>query len=110
MHYKHSNGEVGTIDETTGKRSVWKVCDICGAQQRSNNGFTVSYQMPGAWGAETHGYCNKCARKLIPILTAALDEIEKQERERRQTVPRGKQYIDPAKVMQAAERELYAEE
>ena len=38
MHYKHSNGEVGTIDETTGKRSVWKVCDICGAQQRSNNG------------------------------------------------------------------------
>ena len=84
MHYQHSNSEVGTTDPETGKHIVWKVCDICGAQQHSNNGFSVSYQMPGAWGKETHGYCSGCARKLIPVLTAALDEIETQERERRQ--------------------------
>lgn len=101
MHYQHSNGEVGTTDHETGKRTVWKICDICGAQQHSNNGFTVSYQMPGAMGAETHGYCSGCARKLIPLLTAALDEIHEQERQRRQTVPRGKQYIDPVTIMQA---------
>ena len=103
MHYKHSNAEVGLTDTETGKKTVWKCCDICGAQQHSNNGFTVSYQMPDAWGAETHGYCNRCARRLIPLLTDALEAIHTKEQEMRQTVPPGKQYIDPLRIMAAAE-------
>lgn len=109
MHYQHSNGEVGTTTET-GKRIVWKICDICGAQQHSNNGFTVSYQMPGAWGKETHGYCSRCANQLIPLLTDALTAIHAKEQEMRQTVPRGKQYVDPLRVMAAAEAALTPEE
>lgn len=107
MHYEHSNAEVGQTDPETGKKTIWKCCDICGAQQHSNNGFTVSFQMPGVWGKQVHGYCSRCANKLIPLLTDALDAIENKEQEMRQTVPPGKQYVDKAALIARA---LAAEE
>lgn len=110
MHYQHSNGEVGRTDPETGKRTVWKVCDICGAQQHSNNGFTVSYQMPGVWGKEIHGYCSRCARQLIPLLTEALEKIETAEQERRRTVKPGKQYVDRQAIIAKAVAEMTPEE
>ena len=78
--------------------------------QHSNNGFTISYQRPGVWGKETHGYCSRCANQLIPLLTDALDAIHTKEQEMRQTVPRGKQYVDPLRVMAAAAEALTPEE
>lgn len=79
MHYEHSNKEVVELDTKTGKHTVWKICDVCGAQQKSNNGFTISYAMPGEWGGERHGYCNKCAKRFVPLLLAAIGDIRKAE-------------------------------
>lgn len=100
MVYEHSNAEVGTVDET-GKKTTWKVCDICGREQHSNHGFTVSYQMPGAWGKGTHGYCARCANQLIPLLTAALDTIRKEEQEMRKAAPPAASHVDRAALYQA---------
>ena len=105
-HYEHSNAEVGTTDPATGKRTVWKVCDICGREQHSNHGFTISYQHPGAWGKETHGYCARCANRLVPILTAALDEIHAAERDMRSKAPPAESHIDKA-AFDAAMREFF---
>lgn len=105
-YYQHSNAEVGTTDPATGKRTVWKVCDICGREQHSNHGFTVSYSAPGSGGAERHGYCARCANRLVPILTAALDEIRTTEQEMRSKAPPAESHIDMA-AFGAAMREFF---
>ena len=79
MHYRHSNSERRIKNTETGKTEFWKECDICGALQHSNYGFTVFYDMPNAHGAHRRGYCAKCANKYIPILIEALFEINKKE-------------------------------
>lgn len=104
-HYRHSNTEVGTTDPETGKTIAWKVCDICGREQHSNYGFTVSFDMPGSTGAETHGYCTRCANQLVPILLDALDTIHDQERTMRRKAPPAESHIDKT-AFDKAMREL----
>ena len=79
--YKYSNAE-HTYTES-GKSTTYKVCDICGAEQKNNYGFTISHARSGVEGSYRLGLCGKCANKILPILEEALEEVQETARQLR---------------------------
>ena len=73
--FRHSNTEVTHIDEN-GKANTYKVCDACGAEQKSNCGLTLSYARRGAAGFARFGLCYKCANKIVPLFRETLEDIK----------------------------------
>lgn len=77
MHFKFSNGEHGTYEN--GKKRVYKICDACGRECKSNFGYSFEYAYRGNWGKGQTGLCVACANKVVPILEEALDNMRKAE-------------------------------
>ena len=74
--FRHSNTEVTHIDEN-GKANTHKVCDACGAEQKSNCGLTLSFARRGSMCIiRRYGLCYKCANKIVPLLEETLEDIE----------------------------------
>lgn len=66
-----------------GKLKEYKVCDACGKGVHSNAGYEIRYDGGRGFGSARGGYCRKCANKLIPILTEALDKLHEKQEEMR---------------------------
>lgn len=71
--FRHSTSEVTYIDEN-GKRNTYKVCDACGAKQKSNCGLTLSFTRRNVAGKHHIGLCYKCANKIVPLFEEALED------------------------------------
>lgn len=78
MKYRHSNTEI--TKTVNGKKRVYKVCDVCGAEQQNNYGCEYSYAMYGSWGTGRFCLCGKCASRIIPIFTDAIESMRIMER------------------------------
>ena len=76
--YRHSNTEVWY--EENGKKRVYKVCDVCGAEQQNNFGCEFSYAMRGSLGHGRMALCGKCANQIIPIFIDAIYKMHDMER------------------------------
>lgn len=81
--FKHSNAEHTYTDEN-GKKTTYKVCDVCGVEQKTNYGFTVSHKRSGVEGSYRLGLCGKCANKILPLLEETLEDIKDTVRELRE--------------------------
>ena len=75
MKYKYSNNEI--VYHVNGKEYQYKICDVCGKEEKSNYGVEISYYMRGNCGCGLFGLCNKCAKKYIPKFKDAISDILK---------------------------------
>lgn len=75
MKYKYSNNEI--VYHVNGKEYQYKICDVCGKEEKSNYGVEISYDMRGNCWCGLFGLCNKCAKKYIPKFKDAISDILK---------------------------------
>ena len=75
MKYKYSNTEI--VHHVNGKEYQYKICDVCGKEEKSNYGVEISYDMRGSCVLGSFGLCNKCAKKYIPKFEDAISDILK---------------------------------
>ena len=75
MKYKYSNNEI--VYHVNGKEDQYKICDVCGKEEKSNYGVKISYDMRGTCWCGSFGLCNKCAKKYIPKFKDAINDILK---------------------------------
>ena len=75
MKYKYSNNEI--VYHVNGKEYQYKICDVCGKEEKSNYGVKISYDMRGNCGYALFGLCGKCTKKYIPKFEDAISDILK---------------------------------
>ena len=76
--YRHSNCEL-TKKTKTGKEITYAVCDICGAEHRSNHGVTYNFNWFGGFVYSRTKLCRSCASKMRPMLCRVSDMISEAE-------------------------------
>ena len=76
--YLHSNCEFIKKNKT-GKEITFAVCDICGAEHRSNHGVTYNFNWFGGFVYSRTKLCRSCASSMRPMLCRVSDMISEAE-------------------------------
>ena len=86
MKFDYSHSEYTTFNKQ-GKKEIKTMCSVCYKKHKNNYGFFVKLTMSDHCGARKTPYCHKCAKKFIPMLFDALENIRKEEEKKKQSVP-----------------------